>query len=154
MSDLRNYPEGRGANVVRYIQGVEVAFGVFKKLRRRCSVADVTAGVNLLPPLPGVRWRMHDAVLIAIGGAAATTTSLNIQGLVAGVATQLLVVAIAALTQSTIVRAGAANAVVLADGASFTQQDANAAMVAKAVGAGLTGSTSIDYFLEYVADPA
>lgn len=154
MGDLRNYPEGRGALQSRYINNVLVEFGVTKQLRTRVSPTQLAAGLALLPALPGVRWRLVDAKQIAVGGAATTSTSCNLQGAVAGVATQLLATAVAALTQSAVVRAGATNAVVLADGASFVQQDANTAMTAKTVGGTLTVATFIDYFIEYVADPA
>lgn len=154
MADLRNYPEGRGVTQARYIDNVLVEYGVKKGVRVRCSAAALTAGVVLVPQLKGVRWRMFDAKMIAIGGAAASATSINIQGLVSSSVTQLLASAVAGLTQSTVLRAGATNAAVLADGASFTQQDVNAALTAKTVGSALTGSTFIDVFLEYIADPA
>lgn len=157
MSDLRGYPEGRGAVQVRYVRDVEVAFGVSKRTRQRfLSTALTTVGLafTAMPALPGVRWRLIDAILIAIGGNATTSTSINIACAVSGVATELLVVAVAALTRSAVVRAGAANAVVLADGASFTQQDANTAMMAHSVGGTPTVATSFDFIVEYVADPA
>lgn len=151
--DLRNYPEGRGAVQSRYINNTYVEFGVVKGLRMRLSPTQLAAGTALVPALPGVRWRLFDAKLIAIGGNATTSTSINISGQVSTVK-ELLVVAVAALTQSALVRAGAANAVILADGASFTQQDANVALTAKSVGGTLTVSTFIDFLIEYIADPA
>lgn len=151
--DLRNYPEGRGAVQGKYILNTFVEFGVHKALRARLSPTQLAAVTALLPALPGVRWRMSDAKMIAIGGNATTSTSINISGQV-GTTKELLVVAVAALTQSALVRAGAANAVILADGASFTQQDANVAISAKSVGGTLTVATFIDIFFEYFADPA
>lgn len=152
--DLRNYPEGRGAVQSRYINNTYVEFGVVKSLRVRLSPTQLAAVTAILPALPGVRWRQFDSKMIAIGGNATTSTSINISGAVAGVTKELLVVAVAALTQSALVRAGAANAVILADGLSFTQQDANTAISAKSVGGTLTVATFIDIFIEYVADPA
>lgn len=157
MSDLRGYPEGRGAVQTRYIKDVEVAFGVIKTFRQRFTVAQLTtAGLAFTscPALPGVRWRLVDAMMIAIGGAATTSTSINIAGTVSAAAAELLVVAVAALTQSALVRAGAANAVILANGASFTQMDANAALIAHSVGGTPTVATAIDMTIDYVADPA
>lgn len=157
MSDLRSYPEGRGAVQTRYIKDVEVAFGVIKSFRQRVAAASLTtAGVALscCPALPGVRWRLFDAALIAIGGNATTSTSINIAGTVSAAASELLVVAVAALTRSALVRAGAANAVILADGASFTQMDANTGLTLHSVGGTLTVSTFVDFFVDYVADPA
>lgn len=152
--DLRNYPEGRGALQSRYIKDTYVEFGVAKSLRVRLSPTQLAAITALVPALPGVRWRMLDAIMIAIGGNATTSTSINISGAVSGVTTELLVTAVAALTRSALVRAGAANAVILADGASFTQQDANTALSAKSVGGTLTVSTFVDILMKYVADPA
>jgi hypothetical protein len=156
-SDLRNYPQGRGAVQARYIRDILVEFGVIKTFRQRVAAASLTtAGLAFTPcpALPGVRWRLVDAILIAIGGNATTSTSINIAGTVSGAAAELLVVAVAALTRSAVVRAGAANAVVLADGASFTQMDANTGLTLHSVGGTLTVSTFVDFFLDYVADPA
>jgi hypothetical protein len=156
-SDLRHYPAGRGAIQSRYIKDILVEFGFIKTFRQRVAAASLTtAGVGFTPcpALPGVRWRLVDAVLIAIGGNATTSTSINIAGVVSATATELVVVAVAALTRSALVRAGAANAVILADGASFTQQDANAAISLHSVGGTLTVSTFVDFIISYVADPA
>jgi len=154
MSSSALYPEGSGGVKSRYISGIEVTFGLVRSLRTRLTTAQVIAGADLLPALLSVRWRLFDASLIAIGGAATTNTSVNISAIRAGSAVQLLVVAIAALTQSARVRAGATNAVILADGASFTQVDANTAVRATNVGASMTVATHIDFLLSYVADPA
>jgi len=175
MSDLRHYPEGRGANAVRYISPafprstdsgapVEVAFGVVKTFRQRVAAASLTtAGVAFTPcpPLAGVRWRMCDLIMIAIGGNATTSTSINVSGIVSGATVELAVVAVARLTRSLINRmgtpfatAGAESITALADGASFTQMDANTGFTLKAVGATLTVSTFIDFIMDYVADPA
>jgi hypothetical protein len=157
MSSLKDYPEGRGAQVTRYIKDVLVTFGVVQTLRQRFTVAQLTTVGTIftgLPALPGVRWRLIDAMLIAIGGNVTTSTSINIAGVVAGSAVELVVVAIAALTRSTFVRAGATNAVVLADGASLTQMDANTAITAHSVGGTPTVATAVDMIVDYVADPA
>jgi len=154
--DKRMYPTGRGQADERTIGAIEVAFGIAKTIRRRFLVAALTtAGVVFaeMPALVGVRWRIIDVTMIAIGGNVTTSTSINIAGVSAGVATELFVVAIAALTRSAVVRAGAANMVVLADGASYTQQDANAGITAHSVGGTPTVATAVDMFVEYVADP-
>ncbi len=152
--DSRTYPQGRGAVQERYIKDTLVTFGVAQAKRFRLTTAVVNAGSTLLAALPGVRWRLLDWTMIAIGGNAATATSINIIGTRAGSAVQLAVVAIAALTRSAVVRADMSNAVVLADGASFTQLDANKAVTAITVGSNLATATGIDIFLTYVADPA
>lgn len=154
---LKDYPQGRGAPVSRYIKNTLVEFGVAKALRARVTVAQLNAGLALLPALPGVRWRLFAASFIAIGGAATTSTDVRIQGLVSASATNLWIVTVAALTQSTQLFTGVTPAAgaqtLLADGASFTRQDANAAVNIVKTGASMTVMTNIDVFLDYVADP-
>lgn len=158
--DLRNYPEGKGAVQARYIRDILVEFGVAKTLRTRVSLAQLNAatGFALLPALPGVRWRLFAAQFIAIGGAAAAATSANLQGAVSASTTQLWVVTVAALTRSTPIFTGVVPAAgaqtLLADGASFTQQDANTALTVITVGIAMTTLVSLDVMLDYVADPA
>lgn len=150
--DSRNYPRGAGAPKSRFINNTLVDFGVAKNQRTRVTLAQMNAGLTLLPALPGVKWRLLDAAVIAVGGAATTGTSVNITGTRSGSAVQLLVAAVAALTQSALVRIGAANAVILADGASFTQLDTNTAVTVKTVGSAMTVATNFDVLLTYVAD--
>lgn len=154
--DSRMYPLGTGSQKTRVINGTLVAFGEPRIQRTRVTLAQANAGFTLLPALPGVKWRLLDAKMIAIGGAAAGGTSLDLLGTKAGSASRPLVVLVAALTQSAVVRAGASNASVLADGASFTAHDANTAIsvTKQSGGSALTTSTHFDIFLEYVADPA
>lgn len=149
--DSRHYPEGRGAVVSRYIKDVLVEFNVAKRLRLRTTTAQINAGVTLLPALPGVKWQLLDWVMIALGGNAATATSIDVLGTSAAAAVHLAVTAIAALTRSAVVRAGAANAVVLADGASFAAMDVNTAITAITVGSALATATGIDFIIDYVA---
>lgn len=158
MTDIRLQPEGRGAQVAKYIKDVLVEFGVAKTIRTCVTLTQLNAGLALLPALPGVRWRMIAASFIAIGGNAGGGTSANLQGTVAALTVQLWVVTIAALTRSTQVFTGVTPAAgaqtILADGASFTQQDANTALNVITVGSAMTTLTSLDVFLDYVADPA
>lgn len=150
------YPQGSGSPKARPILGTFVEFGEVKQQRTRVSAAQVNAGFTLLPALPGVKWRIVDAIMIAIGGAAATATSVDLLGTKAATASRPLVVAVAALTQSAVVRIGATNAVVLADGASFTAHDANTAIsvTKQSAGSNLATATHIDVLLSYIADPA
>jgi len=60
----------------------------------------------------------------------------------------------AALNQSTLLRIGAANAVILADGASFTAHDANTSLNLVRVGSAITVATFVDVLLTYAMDPA
>jgi hypothetical protein len=64
----------------------------------------------------------------------------------------LLVAAVAALGQSVLAKIGAANMVILADGASFTQLDVNTAITVINVGAAMTVLTNIDVKLRYVIE--
>lgn len=154
--DSRMYPQGKGTVQERYIKDTLVQFGVVQTARTRVSLAQLNAGLNLLPALPGVRWRMINAMLLAVGGAAAVGTSVNIIGTVAAAAVQLWVVTIAALTRSTPIYTGVTPAAgaqtLLADGASFTQMDVNTAVQVITVGSAMTTLTSLDVMLSYVAD--
>ena len=156
MSDLRNYPEGHGAVKSIYVQGQLITSGVAQTARTRVTLAQLNAGFTLLPAIPGVSWQIYYAILIAIGGAAAIGTSVNLIGTVAGAAVQLMIVTIAALTRSTPIQMGvtpAAGAVtLLADGASFTPMDANTAVTIITVGSAMTTLTNLDVQLDYVAN--
>lgn len=120
-------------------------------VRRRCTIAEVNAGVTLLPAAgAGLKYQVHDMAMISVGGAAAAATTIDILGTRAAVSVKLLAVAVAALTQSALVRAGAANAVILADGASFTDLDANTALTVAKTGSAVTTATHIDVIVDYV----
>jgi len=121
-------------------------------LRTRVAIADVNAGLTLLPAIPGVKYRLVDVALIAVGGAVGATTTVDILGTLAAASRKLLAVAIAALTQSALVRAGAANATILADGASFTTNDDNTAITIGKTGASATTATHVDVILTYGID--
>ena len=121
-------------------------------LRTRVTLAQLNAGLTLLAAIPGFAYRLIDATLIAIGGAATTGTSVNLIGTRAAAPVQLLVAAVAALTQSALVRIGAANAVILADGASFTALDVNTPITVITVGAAMTVLTNLDVVLTFAID--
>lgn len=160
-SDSRVYPVGATSAKARTINNTFVEFGFSKSQRTRVTLAQMNAGFTLLPALPGVKWRLLDAAVIAIGGAATTGTSVNIIGTRAAAAVQLFVVAVARLVQSAMVRtgtpfatAGAESITSLADGASYTALDTNTAVTVKTVGTAMTVATNFDVFLTYVADQA
>lgn len=125
----------------------EVTVGGRHHVRRiRVAVASINAApVTLLPAIPGIKYRLVDATAIAIGGAAGAVTTVDILGVLSASSRKLVAFAQASLTQSTVLRAGAAGAAVLADGASFTQNDAGAAITASITGASITTATSIDF---------
>lgn len=118
-------------------------------LRRRVTTAEVNAGLNLLAAVPGFAYRVHDVSLIAIGGNAATATSVDIRGTQSASVVNLLAAAVAGLTQNTLLRAGAANAAILAAGASFVQNDANTPITIAKTGSNLATATHIDVLLTY-----
>ena len=155
-NDSRNYPVGSGFPKSFRRNDTFVDIGVTKTQRTRATTAQVNAGLILLPAIPGVKWRIVDVSLIAIGGAATTNTSVDLLGTKSAAASRPLVAAVAALTQNTLLRAGATNAVILAGGASFTAHDANTAIsiTKQSGGSSMTVATHIDVQLTYVADAA
>ena len=124
---------------------------VFDKMsfRRRVTLAEINAGVTLLPALYGYKYRCSDVRMISVGGAVGGATTVDVYGVQAGATVKLLAVAIAALTQSAIVRAGAANATVLADGASFVENDINTAITCGKTGAAATTATAVDVEFDF-----
>jgi len=123
--------------------------GVAHVHRHRVSTAEVNAGHELLPAISGYKYRIHDITLIAIGGNAATATTVDVLGTQSASGVKLLAAAVAGLTRSTVLRAGATNAAVLADGASFAECDANTAITIGKTGSDLATATHIDVLLTY-----
>jgi len=125
-----------------------------RQVRRRCTIAEINAGVTILPALQGYKYRLVDAFAIAIGGNAAAVTSVDLMATLSS-ARILVSFLVAGLTRSTVLRAGAAtNGVVLADGASFTANDANTIISAIKAGSDVTTATHIDLCLSYVIEAA
>jgi len=125
--------------------GTQVQDGVVFNIRHRVTTAEVNAGHTLITPPSGKKVRVIDCTLIAIGGNASGATTVDIlDG-----ATKLIAAAVAGLTQSAVLRAGAANADVLADGASFVVRAANATISIGKTGNDLATSTAIDVLLSY-----
>lgn len=123
-------------------------------IRTRFTAAQITAGATLLPAVPGFTYRLIDVALIAIGGAVTGATDVRVLGTRAAGSVALLVAAIAALTQSALLRAGATNAVILADGASFTALDANTAVTVGKTGGATATATHVDVIAQYVLEAA
>ena len=121
-------------------------------IRQRCTTAEVNAGITLLPAVMGKKYRVTDMALISIGGAASGATSVDVKATQAGVAVNLLAAAVAGLTQNTLLRAGAANAAIIAAGASFVANDANTAITVGKTGGSLATSTHIDVFVSYTVE--
>lgn len=133
-----------------------IATGVLLNKRTRATTAEVNAGLELLPALSGYKYRLVDVTMIAIGGNAATATSVDIVTTQSASAVRPIVAAVAALTRSAVVKPNSANVTVLADGASFVANDANTAVsVSKqSGGSNLATATHIDVNLTYVIEAA
>lgn len=125
-----------------------------KVFRGRFTAAQVNAGADILPALPGKRYRVHDMALTAIGGNAATATSVDIRGTQSASSVNLLAAAVAGLTQNTLLRAGATNAAILAGGVSFVANDANTAVRIDHTGSDLATATHVDVLMNYTIETA
>lgn len=121
-------------------------------IRTRFTAAQVNAGATLLPAVPGFTYRLTDFTLIAIGGAASGATDVRLLGTRAAGSVALAIAAVAALTQSAIVKPNTANVTVLADGASFTALDANTAITVGKTGGALATATHVDVIADYVLE--
>ncbi len=121
--------------------------------RQRCTVAEVNAGIELLPAIDGFKYRLLSASAISIGGAAAAVTTVDVVGVQT---TPVLLVAFgqAALTENTELRAGDTGGVILAAGASFVACDENTAISADVTGDAITTATHIDFIITYAIDAA
>jgi predicted RecA/RadA family phage recombinase len=137
-----------------YVALLECApYGEVISIRRRLTTAEINAGATLVPAVAGRRYRLVDAAALSYGGAATGLTTLDISGTVT-TTRKLVAFAQASLTQSTLLRAGATGAALLADGASFTQNDANSGITVGVTGSALATATGVDIFLSYAIDPA
>lgn len=124
--------------------------------RVRATLAQINAGLVVLPATPGMAYRLVGFTMVAVGGAAGGATSVDIVGTRAAATVRPFVVAIAALSQSTIVGQTTANVTALADGASHTPLDVNTAVsISKqSGGSDLTTLTAVDLTIHYAAERA
>lgn len=125
--------------------------GRMHTIRKRFTIAQVNAGATLVPALSGLKVRMVDAMGIAIGGAAGAVTTVDILATLS-TGRKLVAFAQASLTQSTVLRAGASGAAVLADGASFAANDAGTAITVGKTGPDVTTATHIDVSFTYTLE--
>ena len=121
-------------------------------LRQRVTLAQVNAGLVLLPAIAGRKYRLLDARIIAIGGAAAAGTTVDITGVQSSSTVKLVSFAQASLTQSTVLYPGLAGVTVLADGASFALNDVNTAISISKTGSAFTTATNFDVVLVYTLE--
>lgn len=143
----------KDGNVIDVKHGaVGAQHGSVFHIRKRFTIAEVNAGATILPAMPGFRYRMVDAAIIAVGGNAAAHTSIDILGTVS-TSRKLVAFLVAGTTQSTLLRAGAAtNGVLLADGASYTQNDVNTAITVGKTGSDVTTATHVDIHFSFVVE--
>lgn len=113
------------------------------------TTAEVNAGLTLLPAVTGVKYRIHDVSMIAIGGNASGATTVDVLGTQSASSVKILASAVAGLTQNTLLRAGAANATILAAGASFAVCDTGTAVTIGKTGPDLATSTAVHVLLTY-----
>jgi hypothetical protein len=127
--------------------------GVVQTARVTLSTAQANAGATLLPAIAGYKYRLIDWTMIAIGGNAATATSVRLRATQATSAVSLAVVAVAALTRSTAVKPNSANVTNLADGAAFAANDANTPIDLDVDNDNLATATGIHVILQFVVEP-
>jgi len=127
--------------------------GAVYHIRTRFTIAQVNAGATLLAALAGFKYRMVDGAMIAVGGAAAAHTTIDILGTVS-TSRKLVAFAVAQTAQSTLLKPGVTGAAILADGASFTANDANTAITVGVTGSPITTATHIDVLFSYVIEAA
>lgn len=127
---------------------------VLLTLRTRVPIAQLvtTPGTVLLPAASRGRYRIVDAFFIAIGATVGGATSINLVGTVNGALVNLVVMAVAGLTQSTVLDMGTAGSVVLADGASYNLMDAGTPISIMRVGSAVSGASNIDVCIVYALE--
>ena len=120
-------------------------------VRKRFTIAEVNAGATLVAAVTGKSIRMVNCKAIAVGGAAAAVTTVNVLGTVS-TSRKLVAFAQANLTQSTVLTAGGTGGTVLADGASYTANDAGTGVTVGKTGSAVTTATHIDVIFDYVLE--
>ena len=139
---------GKDGGSVGHIGPIATNLAQFKRLR--VVTADVNAGKELLPALPGLCYQMTYMAEISYGGSAATVTTVDITGTQSSSSVKLMAGAQASLAQSTLVVAGATGGTILADGASFAVCDVNTAINVSCTTNNLATSTGIDFIVGFV----
>ena len=119
--------------------------------RKRFTIAQVNAGATLVAAVAGKSIRMVNCKAIAVGGAAGAVTTVDVLATLS-TGRKLVAFAQANLTQSTVLTAGGTGAAVLADGASYTANDASTAVTVGKTGSSVTTATHIDVIFDYVLE--
>lgn len=126
--------------------------GMIQSARVRVAIADVNAGYSLVPAVPGMKHRLVSASAIAIGGAVATVTTVDILGTQSAAAAKLVAFAQASLTQNAELKSGGTGATILAAGASYVQNDVNTAITVGKTGSDAATATHIDFIVNYATE--
>jgi hypothetical protein len=131
------------------VTGSVVAAGAVMNVRQRFTIAEVNAGATLVAAVAGKSIRMVSCKAIAVGGAAGAVTTVDVLGTLS-TGRKLVAFAQANLTQSAVLTDGGTGAAVLADGASYTANDAGTAVTVGKTGSSVTTATHIDVIFDYV----
>jgi hypothetical protein len=131
------------------VTGTTSITGMVQNVRQRFTVAEVNAGATLVAAVAGKSIRMVTCKAIAVGGAAGAVTTVDVLG-TSTTGRKLVAFAQANLTQSTVLTDGGTGAAVLADGASYTANDAGTAVTIGKTGSNVTTATHIDVIFDYV----
>ena len=110
--------------------------------RTRLTLAQINAGVTLVPAIADRKLRVVGCRMIAYGGAIGAVTTIDILGTQGGSGVKLVTFAQASLTQSTELSAGGAGTTVLADGASRTPCDVGTGITLGKTGSNATTATT------------
>jgi predicted RecA/RadA family phage recombinase len=129
-----------------------LAGGGLINVRKRFTIAQVNAGATLVPAVPGASVRMVRCTAISVGGAASGVTTVDVLATLATASRKLVAFAQASLTQSAVLKDGGSGAAVLADGASYTPNDANTAITVGKTGDDVATATHIDINFTYALD--
>jgi hypothetical protein len=124
---------------------------VVYNVRQRFTIAQVNAGATLVAAVSGKSIRMVACKAISVGGAAGAVTTVDVTG-TSTTSRKLVAYAQASLTQSTVLTDGGSGAAVLADGASYTANDAGTAINVSKTGSSITTATHIDVIFDYVLE--
>ncbi len=141
-------------SITHYTNGAAVAARgkITECVRRRCTIAEINAGVTLLAAITGKSYRMVSCKAIAYGGAVGATTTVDVLGTQSASSVKLAAFAQANLTRSTVLTAGGTGGTVLADGASYAACDAGTAITVSKTNSDLTTATGVDIIFEYVVE--
>lgn len=131
---------------------VDANGALVRNKRRRCTIAEVNAGVELLPAITGRSYRMTSCKALAVGGAAGAVTTVDVLATQAASSVKLVAYAQASLTQSTVLSDGGTGAAVLADGASYVANDAGTAITVGKTGSSVTTATHVDIVFSYAIE--